>query len=220
MKVLIACECSGRVREAFKASGHYALSCDLRPTEIPGNHYHGDILDVLYHDWDLIIAHPPCDYLANSGVRWLIKGDIEVRKQRWIDLSRARKFFLQFYNHPFCKRIVIENPIPHKHAKLPPYDQIIQPWQFGHKEMKATCLWLKGVPKLKPSDIVGPPPKDKTERRLWQKVWTESPGPDRKVNRSRTYTGIAGAMGDQWSNIVHQLSLFPYEQNKKVIGIP
>lgn len=220
MKVLVACECSGRVREAFKANGHYALSCDLKPTEIPGNHYQGDIKDVLYDDWDLIIAHPPCDFLANSGVRWLTNGDLEKRKQRWIDLGKAIKFFHLFYDHPFCKRIVVENPIPHKHAKLPRYSQIIQPWLFGHKEMKPTCLWIKGVPKLKPTNIVGPPPKDKKERYKWQRVWAEPPGPERKTNRSRTYLGIAEAMADQWSNIVHQLSLFPYEQNKKIVSIP
>lgn len=220
MKVLVACECSGRVREAFKANGHYALSCDLKPTEIPGNHYQGDIKDVLYDDWDMIIAHPPCDYLTNSGVRWLIKGDLEKMRQRWVDLTYARKFFYLFVDHPFCKKIVIENPIPHKYAKLPKYDQIIQPWQFGHQEMKSTCLWLKGVPKLRPTNIVGPPPKDKKERYRWQKVWSASPGPERKANRSRTYTGIAEAMGNQWSNIVNQLSLFSYEQNRKIISVP
>jgi hypothetical protein len=208
MKVLVACESSGRVREAFTKKGHYALSCDLKPSEIPGNHYQGDIKGVLYDDWDLIIAHPPCDYLANSGVRWLIKGDVERRRARWIDLSYARKFFHMFYDHPFCKKIVIENPIPHKHALLPKYTQLIQPWQFGHKEMKATCLWLKGVPKLKFTDIVGPPPKDKKERYDWQKVWTAPPGPLRKENRSRTYLGIAEAMAEQWSNIVPEPTLF------------
>lgn len=176
MRVLIACEFSGIVREAFKAEGHYALSCDLLDTEIPGNHHKGDILEVLYDDWDLIIAHPPCTYLANSGVRWLYNKDKTLATQRWIDLSYARKFFHLFYDHPFCKKICIENPIPHKHADLPPYAQTIQPWEFGHTTTKRTCLWLKGLPELKPTEIV-------TKEKRTQDIWLMPPGPDRQRER-------------------------------------
>lgn len=206
MKVLIACEMSGIVREEFSKLGHDAWSCDLMATEIPGQHYQCDILEVLYKDWDLIVAHPPCDYLANSGVQWLHNGDKQTVTQRWIDMKRARDFFYMFLNHP-CKYVVVENPIPHKHALLPKQKQIIQPWQFGHKEMKATCLWLKGLPELKPTDIVGPPPKDKEERKKWEKVFREPPGPMRKINRSRTYPGIAKAIAEQYSSYINEASV-------------
>lgn len=191
MKVLVACEYSGIVREAFKAKGHDATSCDLLDTEIPGKHHKGNIMDIIYKEWDLIIAHPPCTYLSNSGVRWLYNADKTLNKQRWIDLSYARSFFHLFYSHPHCPRICIENPIPHKHANLPAYTQTIQPYEFGHTTTKRTCLWLKGLPMLQPTEII---PKG----RRTQDVWLASPSPNRWKDRSRTFINIAKAMAEQW----------------------
>ena len=183
MKVLIACEFSGIVRDAFAKMGHDVLSCDLLPTEKPGNHYQGDVMEILNEKWDLMIAHPPCTYLCNSGVRWLYS-----QTGRWLKMEDARKFFMLLYTANIPK-ICIENPIPHRHANLPPYTQIIQPYMFGHGETKATCLWLKNLPLLIPTNEV----KGRKPR-----VHYESPGVDRWKNRSRTYTGIATAMAEQW----------------------
>ena len=200
MRVLIACEFSGIVREAFKARGHDAWSCDLLPSEIPGNHHQGPLEDWIGsgREWDLIIAHPPCTYLANSGVRWLYGDD---KMERWENMKKGAAFFNMIRNRD-CGRICVENPIMHKHAKRAintPLDywpnassepsQIMQPWQFGHGETKATCLWLKGLPLLNPTEIVG--------GRVGR-VFLEPPGPDRWKNRSRTYQGIADAMATQW----------------------
>ena len=178
LRVLIACEFSGIVREAFKAKGHDAWSCDLLDTEIPGQHIKGDVLEILKDGWDLMIAHPPCTYLANSGVRWLFDKDINKRRDRLVALRSAIMDFADLLNAPIGK-IVIENPIQHKYAReyIRKYDQIIQPWQFGHGETKATCLWLKNLPELKPTNIVG-------GRK--PRVHHESPGPDSWNNRIRT----------------------------------
>ena len=183
MKVLIACEFSGIVRDAFAKLGHDVLSCDLLPTEKPGNHYQGDVTEILNEKWDLMIAHPPCTYLCNSGVRWLYS-----QKGRWLKMEDARKFFMLLYTANIPK-ICVENPIPHRHANLPPYTQIIQPYMFGHGETKATCLWLKNLPLLTPTNEV----KGRKAR-----VHYEPPGIDRWKNRSRTYAGIATAMAEQW----------------------
>ena len=188
MKVLVACEYSGIVRDAFTIKGHDAWSCDILPTDNPnGNHYEGDVKDILYNDWDLIIAHPPCTYFANSGVRWL-----HEKPNRWAELDKSAEFFNLFLGHP-CERVAIENPVIHKHAlKLinnRKYTQTIQPFQFGHGETKRTCLWLKGLPKLKPTNIV--------EGRE-QRVWKLPPSKDRWKLRSTTFQGIAGAMANQW----------------------
>lgn len=188
MKVLIACEFSGIVRGAFARQGHDAWSCDLLPTEMKGNHIRGDVLQVLDNGWDLMIAHPDCTFLANSGVRWLV--DNPDRYNKMVD---ACMFFDALLHAP-VRAIAIENPIHHKYAKsfLRKYDQIIQPWQFGHPETKATCLWLKGLPLLKPTNIVeGRKPR----------VHYESPGKDRWKRRSRTYQGIADAMAEQWGKL-------------------
>lgn len=202
MKVLIACEYSGRVRDAFIARGHDALSCDLLDTEVPGPHYQGPVEDVLYDDWDMLIAHPPCQFLANSGARWLYRqGTLERVPARWASMRDGAAFFNLFVHAEHIPLRCIENPIMHAHGrrliKLPP-SQIIQPWQFGTKEMKATCLWLTGLPPLVPTDVVGPPPKDALLRRQWAKVHQMPPGPDRWKHRSRTYAGIAAAMANQW----------------------
>ena len=183
MKVLVACEFSGIVREAFKAKGHDAWSCDLLPTEIPGQHIQGDVLDVLTWDWDLMIAHPPCTHLAVSGARWFKDKPKEQKHALW--------FVEQLFNAPIFK-IAIENPISIISSRIRKPDQIIQPWQFGHGETKATCLWLKNLPKLTPTNIV--------EGRK-NRVHHEPPGPERWKNRSRTMPGIADAMASQWSEV-------------------
>jgi hypothetical protein len=206
VKVLVACEFSGTVREAFAASGHDAWSCDLLPTERPGNHIQGDVLEIqgdvleiLGEGWDLMIAHPTCTYLANSGVRHMHDRGVSrsgnqatiAGSVRWVKLFESAEFFRQLLDAPIPK-IAIENPIPHKYARQligRKYDQLIQPWQFGHGETKATCLWLKNLPLLSPTDIVSG-----REARIYKM----SPGPDRWKKRSVTYQGIANAMASQW----------------------
>lgn len=194
LKVLVACEFSGIVRDAFIERGHDAMSCDLRPTERPGPHYQGDVHDLLDEYFDLVVFHPVCRYIANSGVRWLHTED-----GRWDKMEEACRFFSlrNKFNSP---RVATENPVPHKYAvrKIGPYSQCFQPWHFGHEKMKATCLWLKGLPELVPTNVVGPPPKDRGERLKWQDTWMASPGPDREKLRSITYEGIAKAMAAQW----------------------
>ena len=185
MKVLIACEESGIVREAFKKLGHNAWSCDLLDTGIPGKHIKDDVINHLNEGWDLMIAHPPCTRLCNSGVMWLEKRDL------WMDLEISATFFKKLLNADIS-RIAIENPIPHKYALeiiRKKYDQIIQPWMFGHGETKATCLWLKGLPKLKPTNMVS--------GRI-QRLHKLPPSKDRAKLRSITYPGIAKAMAEQW----------------------
>jgi len=185
MKILIACEFSGIVREAFKAKGHDAWSCDFLDTEIPGQHIKGNVINVLNNYWDIMIAHPSCTYTANSGVRWLYE-----YPDRWKLLDKALQFWDKLINANIPLK-ALEQPIIHKYAreKMGNPTQIIQPWQFGHGETKATCLWLYGLPKLEPTNIVD----GRTGR-----VHKESPGPDRWKNRSRTFTGIAKAMAEQW----------------------
>jgi len=180
MRVLIACEYSGRVRDAFRALGHDAMSCDLLPTEVEGPHHMGDVTELLHMGWDLMIAHPPCTHLAVSGSRWFKD---KVREQ-----AEALVFVQTLMDAPI-PRIAIENPISVISSRIRKPDQIIQPWQFGHGETKATCLWLKGLPKLMPTNVV-----DGREAR----VHRMPPGPDRWKERSRTYSGVAEAMAAQW----------------------
>lgn len=182
MRVLVACEFSGIVREEFKKLGHDAWSCDLLPTEIPGNHYQGNVLDILSHKWDMILAFPPCTDLCVSGARWFEEKRKDGRQQKSIE------FFMQFTKAD-CSKIAIENPIGIMSSIYRKPDQIIQPWQFGHGETKATCLWLKELPKLTPTNIVGG-----REHRIFKM----SPSPDRGLLRSKTYIGIAQAMAEQW----------------------
>ena len=183
MRVLVACEYSGIVRDAFISNGHTVISCDLLPTEQDGPHYQGDVFDIIDDGFDLMIAHPPCTHLAVSGARYF-KDKIEVQKEALNFVSR-----LMEANIP---KIAIENPVSIISSKIRKPDQIIQPWQFGHGETKATCLWLKGLGKLIPTNIVeGREPK----------VHKMPPGPDRWKNRSRTYKGIARAMAEQWGKI-------------------
>lgn len=204
LNVLVACEYSGRVREAFAALGHNAMSCDLLPTEVPGNHYQGDVRDVLYEEWDLLIAHPPCTYLTNAGVKHLY-----TDPARWEKLDEAAAFFKLLLDAPIEKKC-IENPIMHGHAKERiggiKQSQIIHPWMFGHMEQKATCLWLKGLNPLKPTNNVKEEmmqlPKNQRERLHYL-----PPSPDRWKERSRTYPGIADAMAMQWGGDVRHLNL-------------
>jgi hypothetical protein len=185
LKVLVACEYSGTVRDAFRSRGHDAMSCDLLPSDVGGPHYRGDVRDVLDAGWDIMIAHPPCTRLCNSGVSWLHKRNL------WDAMYEGADFFKAMLNAPI-ERIAVENPIPHKYALERigrKYSQLIQPWQFGHGETKATCLWLKGLPPLRPTKIV-----EGREQRLHRLP----PGPDRWKERSKTFSGIAQAMADQW----------------------
>jgi site-specific DNA-cytosine methylase len=181
MRILVACEYSATVREAFWARGHHVWSCDLLPTEIDrGNHYQGRVEDILYRGWDMLIAHPPCTHLAVSGARWF-KDKVEEQKQ-------ALEFVQLLLDAPI-KKIALENPISIISSKIRKPDQIIQPWMFGHGETKATCLWLKNLPKLVPTNIV-----EGREAR----VHKMGPSPDRWKERSRTLQGIADAMAQQW----------------------
>jgi hypothetical protein len=196
MKVLIACEYSGTVRDAFTALGHYAMSCDLLPTDAPGLHYQGSVLDILDKGWDLMIAHPPCTYLTNSGVCHLY-----TKPDRWKDLIDGAVFFRELLNAPIPK-ICIENPIQHKYAASiigKKHTQVIQPWMFGHMESKATCLWLKGLPMLQPTDDVKEEMK-KLPKNVQQRLHYLPPSKDRWKIRSTTYKGIATAMAEQWGN--------------------
>lgn len=180
MKVLIACEFSGTVRDAFSALGYDATSCDLLPSEKPGKHYQGDVFDIINDGWDLMIAHPPCTHLAVSGSRWFHLKEKEQAEA--LDFVRR----LLASDIPY---IALENPISVISSKIRKPNQIIQPWQFGHGEQKATCLWLKGLPLLMPTNIV--------EGRE-QRVHKMPPGPNRWKERSRTFIGIAEAMAAQW----------------------
>lgn len=197
MKVLIACEFSGTVRDAFIARGHYAISCDLEPchSELPGDHYQGNVLDILDHGWDLMIAHPPCTHLAVSGARHFPAKIADGRQQQGID------FFMQMINAPI-EKICVENPIGIMSTKYQKPSQIVQPWQFGHKTTKATCLWLKGLPLLKPTNIVDKGefvvfPSGKRMSKWYADSAKHSPK-ERERIRNKTFQGIADAMAEQW----------------------
>jgi len=189
--VLVACEFSGVVRDAFINRGHDAISCDLMPTIVTGPHYEGDVMDIIDEPWDLMIAHPPCTYLAQSGVRWLRKANGTIDLKRWEAMEKAAEFFLTLYNSDI-PRICIENPIMHGFAKdaikIKP-TQCIQPYEYGNGERKATYLWLRNLPCLVPTDIV--------EGRF-PSTHKMGSGANRSRARSITYAGIAAAMADQW----------------------
>jgi hypothetical protein len=182
MRVLVACEYSGTVRDAFIARGHDAMSCDLLPTDRPGPHYQGDVFDIINDGWDLMIAHPPCTHLAVSGARHFAAKRADGRQQE------AIIFFMALVNAGI-PRIAVENPVCIMSSLYRKPDQIIQPWQFGHGETKATCLWLKNLPLLKPTNIV----EGRADR-----IHKIPPSPDRWKLRSKTYQGIADAMAVQW----------------------
>lgn len=204
MKILIACEESQTVCKAFRAKGHEAYSCDIQECSggHPEWHIQGDVLEQLDKNWDMIIAHPPCTYLSNAGACWLFRGGV-VNQERYENGLKAKEFFMKLYNHP-CEKIVVENPIPSKIYDLPPYSQIIQPFQFGHPYSKKTCLWIKGLPNLKHTEIItenivqwvngGSKKADGTSR---SKNARASTFRDSKT-KSKTFQGIADAMAEQW----------------------
>lgn len=188
MKVLVACEYSGTVRDAFIARGYDAMSCDLLPTEKHGPHYQGDLFDVIDYPWDLAIFHPECTHLSVSGARHFADKRMDGRQQRSVS------FFMSIVRRSaHIPRIAIENPISIMSTMWRKPDQVIQPWQFGHGETKATCLWLRGLPLLTPTDIVS----GRDDR-----IHKMSPSPDRWKERSRTYQGIANAMACQWGDAI------------------
>lgn len=192
MRVLVACEFSGIVREAFKAKGHDAWSCDLLPTEIPGNHIQDDVLNHLNKGWDLMIAHPPCTYLSNAGARFLYpKGKLNM--ERLEKGMKATELFLNLLDGHQIPLVCIENPVPSKIFRLPKYNQIIQPFEHGHPFKKKTCLWLKGLPQLKPTEII-----EGSESTKIAGNWFNKGGKDRQKNRAKTFSGIAKAMAEQW----------------------
>lgn len=200
MRVLVACEFSGTVRDAFAAKGHDAWSCDLLPSETPGNHYKGDVFDILHEQWDLMIAHPPCTHLAVSGARWF--------PEKRIEQQQAIGFFMLLATAKI-PRIAIENPICIMSRVWRRPDQIIQPWQFGHGETKATCLWLMGLPLLIPTHADGDLYRPETPPERVARVHMMPPSPDRWRERSRTFPGIARAMADQWGGVaMEQRGLF------------
>ena len=196
MHILIACEYSGTVRDAFIRAGHDAMSCDLLPTDVPGPHYEGDVFDIINNGWDMMIAHPPCTYLSVSGMHWTARG------LRDPQLTEDALEFVTRLMAASIPRIAVENPISVISSRIRKPDQIINPWQFGHDASKRTCLWLKNLPLLTPTDIVEP--RIVNGKKRWANQ-TDSgqnrlpPSEDRWKIRSETYTGIAQAMADQWN---------------------
>ena len=196
MKILIACEYSGIIRNEFYKNGHDAVSCDIIDTEIPGKHIIDDVLNHLNENWDMMIGHPPCTYLSNAGSCYLFSGGIfnkKINQERYKLGLEGKEFFMKLYNANINK-ICIENPVPCKIFELPKYDQIIQPYEHGHPYQKRTCLWLKNLPKLKPTNILYK--RESTKDAKWfNKCGT---GDDRRRNRSKTFVGVAKAMAAQW----------------------
>lgn len=201
MRVLVACEYSGTVRDAFIKAGHDAMSCDLLPTDVDGPHYHGDVFDIIDNGWDLLIAHPPCTYLSRAGARWTYKGG-KLNEERYLDGLRAKHFFMRLLNSN-CSMIAVENPTPMKTFNLPPYSQVIQPYQFGHPYSKRTLLWLKNLPQLVPTNILtdftpylpsntGGKKRGQSYSRGTSKNWKQS---------AKTFQGIADAMAAQWGKL-------------------
>ncbi len=199
MKILIACAFSQIIAEQLILLNHDVITCDWKYDGEKGlPHYKGDVLDILYEPWDMILAFPDCTYLTNSGVRWL-----HERPERWELMKKAAEFFNLFLNHP-CKKKCTENPIQHKYARqlIKKYDQLIQPFQFGDTMSKATCLWLEGLPRLIPTKVTAEYVyKDHSkQKQRTQDIWLEPPGPNKQKNRSRMSQGIANAMAEQWGN--------------------
>lgn len=196
MRLLVACEYSGRVREAFRAKGHDAWSADLLEAE-DGSPFHivGDVRGVLRRSWDAVIAHPPCTRLTLAGVRWLHERDL------WSELDAACAFFNEFKGS--APLVAIENPQPHRYAtaQIGAYDQKVQPWWFGDKAFKGICLWLEGFPLLTATDLLERPKVGSVEHKAWSAIHRAPPGPNRWKERSRTFRGIADAMAEQWGSL-------------------
>lgn len=198
MRVLIACEYSGTVRDAFLRLGHDAMSCDLLPTEKPGPHYQGNVLDVINLAWDLMIAHPPCTYLSVSGMHWTARG------LRDPQLTEDALYFVQQLLSAPIPRIALENPVSVISSRIRKPDQIVQPYEYGHDASKKTCLWLKNLPPLTPTKHI--PPRIIEGKKRWSNQTNTgqnrlSPSPDRWKHRSATYSGIASAMAEQWGSL-------------------
>jgi len=195
MRVLIACEFSGTVRSAFEDLGHDAWSCDLLPSNTIGNHYQGDVRDILNDEWDLMIAHPPCTYLCSSGLHW------NKRRPERVSLTEEALDFVRLLLDAPIPRIALENPVGCISTRIRPYDQAIQPYEYGHNASKKTCLWLKNLPPLRPTQFIEP--RMVNGRPRWENQ-TDSgqnrlpPSQDRWAIRSETYQGIAEAMAAQW----------------------
>lgn len=202
MRVLVACEFSGIVSSAFRDLGHDAWSCDLLPCELPSQrefHWIGDVRTVLdgqVKDFDLIIAHPPCTYLTNSGVRWMW-----TKPGRHDAMLKGAEFFNEFKSR--APRVCIENPVMHGYAAAlcGPWTQTVQPWQFGDPEFKRVALWLENLPPLEYTEVLTPPKPGTPEHKAWSKVHRASPGPNRAKDRSRFFPGIARAMAGQWGKL-------------------
>jgi len=210
-RVLVACEFSGTVRDAFLARGYDAWSCDLLPDEHRSNrHITGDARDYLNEGWDLlIVAHPPCTRLCNSGVRWLSTPPPgRTAADMWAELDEGAALFSTFWNAPI-ERIAVENPVMHRHAKqrienYQEFRQSVQPWQFGHPEFKRTCLWLKNLPVLIDTDRLAPPARGTEEHKRWSRVHRMPGNAKQAMERSRFFPGIAAAMADQWGQAALQ----------------
>lgn len=192
MRVLVACEYSGTVRDAFAKLGHEAMSCDLLPTDSPGSHYQGDVRDILDDGWDLMIAHPPCTYLSVSGMHWTKRG------LRDPQLTEDALAFVQLLLDANIQKIALENPVSIISTRIRKPDQIIQPWQFGHDASKKTCLWLKGLPALVPTKVLEKPEGGRWGNQTPSGQNSLGPSQDRWKIRSKTYQGIADAMAQQW----------------------
>lgn len=209
IRTLIACERSGTVRDAFNKAGHDAYSCDLLPDDKKSNrHYQCDVMDILDQDWDLLmVAHPPCTRLCNSGVRWLSKPpNGKTLEQMWDELREGAAFFSKLWNADI-KHVAVENPIMHRHAKeliegYQPPAQTVQPWQFGDKAFKGTSLWLSNLPPLVDTDRLTPPKAGTQAHKDWSFIHRAPPGPGRSKLRSTFFPGIAEAMANQWGNHV------------------
>jgi len=198
MKVLVACEYSGKVRDAFIRVGHEAISCDILPTDSPGPHYEGDVLNILGDGWDLMIAHPPCTYLSVSGMHWTTRG---LRDPKLTE--DAMDFVNKLLNAPISK-IALENPVSIISSRVRKPDQIVQPYEYGHDASKKTCLWLKNLPLLVPTQVIEP--KVVGNKKIWGNQTASGqnklpPSKDRWKIRSETYQGIADAMANQWGKL-------------------
>lgn len=198
MRVLVACEESQAVTIELRRLGHEAYSCDIEPCSGGHSEWHlqQDVTQLLKIKWDMIIAHPPCTYLSNAGAKFLYP-EVKLNQERLSKGMKAKEFFMLLYNAD-CPRIAVENPILSKVYGLPPYTQVIQPWMFGHPYQKKTCLWLKGLPKLKPTEIIS------EENRQSTKIpgnWFNQGGKDRQKNRAKTFPGVAKAMAEQWCGV-------------------
>lgn len=193
LKVLVACEYSGAVRDAFIALGHDAISCDLLPTDAPGPHYTGDVKDLLNQHWDILIAFPPCTYLCSSGMHWTVRG------LRDPQLTEDALAFVRLLMDADATHTAIENPVGAISSRIRKPDFIINPWQFGHPESKTTCIWTKNLPPLKPTNVLAKPASGRWENQTPTGQNKMAPSKDRWKERSKTYKGIAGAMAGQWS---------------------